>query len=128
MAGDGKNVADAPANASSALTRVNPLANLGNKSSVNDKLKATNPLAMLGENLGITLCLDRAGKGFKSVGDLGAKSADRALIANAKVILGSIGSKLNGMAHDDAMPVKMHSGIERGASDSNPRPSALPLG
>ena len=85
----------------------------GGLAGIGDKFRPNeNAFASIGENLGITLCLERSGKAFKSVGDLSARSADRALIANAKIILRSVGTKMNAMMHDDAMPVKLHRGID----------------
>ena len=83
----------------------------GGLSKDGDKHKLNNPISVLGENLGVTQVLEKGGKQFKKVGDFTAKQADKAMVANVKGVLKIIGGKLNAQLHDDAMPVKMHNGI-----------------
>ena len=70
-----------------------------------------NPISVLGENLGVTTAFEKGGKQVKKVGDFAAKQADKAMVSNVKVVLKMIGAKMNAQLHDDAMPIKLHNGI-----------------
>ena len=100
-----------------------------------DEHKLNNPISVLGENLGVTTAFEKGGKQVKKVGDFAAKQADKAMVANVKVVLKMIGAKMNAQLHDDAMPIRMHRTIdilfktmwpEISKGNGRPQPAARP--
>lgn len=83
---------------------------LGGK--LGDKFKADTKLGLCIERVPGGLCIDRVGKGFKSMGNAMAKEADKALVKQARIALSMVGTKMNTQLHDDAMPIQLHSLID----------------